>query len=107
MEQLLRLLDEKLADLLTIFFFSCIGFIIYLLAENDPIKKRMRGAFLGFFISIAFSYPTYLFVGGDNWWALSAISSVFAISGQFLPELIQSTFRKYATKKADKFTGGE
>lgn len=106
MEQLLKLLDDKIAEILTILFFSGIGFCIYLLADNEPIKKRMRGAFLGFFISAAFSYPTWLFVGGSKWWALAGISSVLTISGQFLPELIQSTFRKYAINKANGLNGG-
>ena len=107
MENLIKLLDEKIAEIITVIFFGAIGFCIYMLNTNEPIKKRMRGAFLGFFISMAFSYPTYLFVGSGNWWALAAISAVLAISGQFLPELITNTFKKYAIKKANDITGDE
>lgn len=106
MENLIDALKDKMGEIFTILFFSAISFIIYLLAQNnEPIKNRIRGAFLGFFISIAFSYPVFLVIGREQWWALASISSVLTISGQFLPELIQSTFRKYATKKANDFTG--
>ena len=105
MEQLFKILEEKLLDILTIIFFSGIGFSIYMLSKEHPIKARVKGAALGFFISIAFSYPVWLVVGNDKWWALAITSSVLTISGQFLPELIATTFRKYATNKASEYTG--
>lgn len=76
-----------------------------MLAPNtDTLKTRVRGAFLGFFISLIFSYPVFLIVGAGKIWTLIPIAATLTISGQFLPELIQSTFKKYATNKADKFT---
>lgn len=105
MEQLFKVLEEKLLDILTIIFFSGIGFSIYMLYKRDPIKSRLKGAALGFFISLAFSYPAWLVFGNDKWWALAGISSVLTISGQFLPELIEITFKKYATNKASNYTG--
>lgn len=103
MEGLLKVLEERIGDIVTIVFFSAIGFIIYMLApNNDTLRRRLRGAFLGFFVSIAASYPVFLAIGRDQWWALAAISSVLTISGQFLPELIQSTFKKYVKKLSKK-----
>lgn len=108
MEDLINTLQEKSNEIITILFFSAISFIIYLLAPNsEPLKQRLRGAFLGFFISMAFSYPAFLLIGNDKWWALAFISSVLTISGQFLPELIQSTFKKYAINVSKKYQGGE
>lgn len=94
-------------DILTMVFFSSIGFAIYMLSKEQPIKARIKGAALGFFISIAFSYPAWLVVGNDKWWALAGISSVLTISGQFLPELMTITFKKYATNKAANYTGDQ
>ncbi len=105
---MLSAIQDKINEIVTVLFFSAISFIIYLLApNNEPLKQRLRGAFLGFFISMAFSYPAYLLFGNDKWWALALTSSVLTISGQFLPELIQSTFKKYATNISKKYEGGE
>lgn len=102
MEQFLKALDDKIVDIITMLFFSGLGICIYLLNGQDSIKLKMRGAFLGFFISLSFSYPVYLFMGDGKWWVLAMVSSVLTISGQFLPDLITNAFRKYATKKASR-----
>jgi hypothetical protein len=105
MDDIIKVLHERIGDILTILFFSCVSFIIYMLAPNtETVRTRMRGAFLGFFISLAFSYPVYLIFGNDKWWALAMTSSVLTISGQFLPELIQSAFKKYVTTKVNNMT---
>lgn len=75
--------------------------------NNDSLLRRIRMAFLGFFISMGASMPIWLAIGKDKWWSLALIASVLTISGQFIPELIQSTLKKYATNKANKFTGDD
>lgn len=62
------------------------------------MKARIKGGILGFCISMAFAYPTYLFVGAEKWWALAALSSVLTFSGQFLPELITLAAQKFVKK---------
>lgn len=107
MEDLLKVLNEKLGDILTILLFSLIGFAIYMLAHDGPIKARIKGAALGFCISMAFSYPAYLVFGYGQWWVLAAIPSSLTIAGQFLPELIQVTLQKFAKNVSNKITEKE
>lgn len=104
MEGLLKIFEEKLGDILTILFFSAIGFAIYMLVHEGPIKARIKGAALGFCISMAFSYPAYLVFGYGQWWVLAALSSSLTIAGQFLPELIQVTLQKFAKNVSNKLT---
>lgn len=107
MEELIKAIDAKATELAIMLLSACLGFCIYMLNTNEKMKYRLRGGALGFFVSMAFSLPTYYFIGQNSLWALAAISAVFAISGQFLPELITSTVKKYATKKANDITGGD
>lgn len=104
MDSLLKILDEKIGDILTILLFSGLGFAIYMLFHDGPIKARVKGAALGFFISMAFSYPAFLVFGYGKWWALAFISTSLTIAGQFLPELIQATLQKFAKNVSDKIT---
>jgi hypothetical protein len=99
LENLIEQIHSRISEIVTIVFFSSISFVIYLLAKDEPVKKRLRGALLGFFISLAFSYPAFLFLGDGKWWALAAISSCLTISGQFIPEMIEDLFKKYVHKK--------
>jgi len=94
----ITVLEAKTGEIITIIFFSALGFCIYVLSQKGTLRQRLQGAALGFLISLAFSYPIYQTIGSDRWWALAMLSSILTISGQFLPELITLAFQRYAKK---------
>lgn len=102
MESLIKVLEERLGDIVTVVFFGALGFLVFMFSEDQEIKKRLKRGVSGFFISMTLAYPVWLGFGNGKWWALALISSVLAISGQFLPELITSTFKKFAKNTAKK-----
>jgi len=107
-EDLVKIINERIGEIVTILFFSCVGFIIYMFTPSETTTKaKLKGALLGFFISIGFTYPVWLVIGNDEWWSLAFTASVLTISGQFVPELLQISLPKYARKLVDKFLGGE
>lgn len=104
MKQILESLNAKSSDLAIMIVFSSLGFIVYVLSQEGTMKVRLKGAALGFFISMSFAYPVYSSIGADKWWALAAMSSILTICGQFLPELFTIAFRKFVKKYInDKF----
>lgn len=106
MNELLKVLEVKIGDILTVIFFGSLGFVVYMFSREEKIKDRLKKGAAGFFISMTFGYPMWIALGKGQWWALALIVSVLAISGQFLPELITATFKKYATNLSKKI-GGE
>lgn len=104
MVKVIAIFEKQMDVFITMLIFGCVGMAIYMLSSNEPPKKKVRSAFLGFFVAMAFSYPTYVFIGGGHLWALAAISSVYTICGQFLPEFLQSIAPKFVRKALkDKF----
>ena len=92
-------------ELIIIFLISLLSMVVYLLSENTPMKARVKLAFLGFFISMIVSLPTYYTIGFNNLWALVFISAIFTVCGQFLPELVQTLFKKFVKKQVSERFG--
>lgn len=78
---------------------------IYMLSEKDiPFKARLRLAFMGFLIAMLFSLPVYYGMNANSLLWLVCITSIFTICGQFLPELLQTLFKKFVKKQIkDRF----
>lgn len=106
MDGLLKVLEERIGDIVTVIVFGSLGFAVYMFSKEEKIKDRLKKGASGFFIAMTFGYPAWLALGNGKWWALALIVSILAISGQFLPELITATFKKYATNVSKKI-GGE
>lgn len=95
---LLEKLREHLDNIAIILIFSLMGMGIYALSSKEPPRLRAKNTFLGGLIAGSLSYPTWLYFGNDHVWALILITIGYTITGQFIPEFLQSVIPK-AVKK--------
>lgn len=95
---LLEKLREHLDNIAIILIFSLMGMGIYALSSKEPPRLRSKNTLLGGLIAGALSYPTWLYFGNGHVWALILITIGYCITGQFIPEFLQSVIPK-AVKK--------
>jgi len=105
LDKLIQILNEKTIEIVLVLVVTFFSFFIYLTSTNEPIKSRIRGGLQGAFIALVTAYPTWVYIGHDNLAGLVLITVILCTSGQFLPELIQMAFKKYATKWVKEKTG--
>ena len=94
----MQTIENHILVIICIFVFGIIGMGVFALSSDDTPKQKLKGAFLGFFVAVAFSYPTWVLVGQGQMWALMLITIVYTITGQFLPEFLQSIVPKITRK---------
>lgn len=95
---LLEKLKEHLDSIAIIVIFSLMGMGIYALSSKEPPGLMAKNTFLGGLIAGALSYPTWIYFGYGHMWALILITIGYTITGQFIPEFLQSVVPK-AVKK--------
>lgn len=105
MDKLAQILNEKILEMTLVLVVTFISFFIYLSSTTEPIKSRLRGGLQGALIALVLAIPTWTYIGHNNLAALVIITVILCTSGQFLPELIQMAFKKYATKWIKEKTG--
>jgi len=85
---------------------------VYFALSNEPKVKRAKYMIAGGLISLILAYPTWAGIGHhfsstgsiEVYW-LSPITFIYAVSGQFLPEMLQAMFPKLAKKLFKDKTG--
>lgn len=102
--QILKNIENHLEHIAVILVFSVLSMIAYALTSPEEPKKRIKSTFAGGFISGILSYPTwlgisYMMPSGELHVAwLIPITFVYTVSGQFIPEFLQSVTPKLAKK---------
>lgn len=96
---------EKLNDyaehILMIVVFAILGMGIYAFSSNEPPRLRAKNTILGGLIALALSYPTWVYFGQGHMWTLILITITYTITGQFIPDFLQTTIPKIAKRVAN------
>ena len=100
----LKNLENYIEHIVLIVVFSMLSMIAYALTSPEPPKTRTKSMFAGGVIAGILSYPTWLAIGSlttlgalpVGW--LIPITFVYTVSGQFIPEFLQSVVPKLIKK---------
>lgn len=97
-------LENYIEHIVLILVFSMLSMIAYALTSPEPPRTRTKSMFAGGVIAGILSYPTWLGIGymtpagqlAVGW--LIPITFVYTVSGQFIPEFLQSVVPKLIRK---------
>lgn len=106
--QILKTLESYAEHIILIIVFCILSMAAYALTSPEPPKSRTKSMFAGGVISAILSYPTWIFIGTltsqgviEVWW-LIPITFAYTVSGQFIPEFLQSVIPKLIKKLFNK-----
>ena len=100
--QIFKSLEHYLEYIVLITVFTVIGMAIYAFSSSEPPRLKMKNMVLGGLIAVALSYPTWYFIGRGEVIAMIPIVIIYTITGQFIPEFLQSVIPKLARKLFNK-----
>lgn len=83
---------------LMILVFSILSMIVYAVSSKEQPRQLIKSTIAGGVIACILSYPTWLWIGRDEIWLLIPITFVYTITGQFIPEFLQSIVPKFVKK---------
>ena len=92
-----------MSHILIIAVFSVISMIAYFATSDDPPKKRGKNMIAGAAIAWILSYPTWVGIGAALGIEIAAfwlipITFTYTVTGQFIPEFLQSVVPKAVRK---------
>lgn len=99
--QLLKHIEEYLSHILLIIGCTIVSMIIYSMSSDEEPKKRKKSTITGGLISVCLSYGTWAGIGHffsstgqiAVFW-MPFICFAYTVSGQFIPEMLQSLWPK-------------
>ena len=102
--QIFKNLEEHIEHIALMLLVTALSMIAYFLTSPQPPRERTKSAFAGGVIAGVLSYPTWALIGSMTpsghlhvgW--LTVIIFIYSVSGQFIPEFLQSVIPKLAKK---------
>lgn len=102
--QIFKNLEEHVEHIALVLLVTVLSMIAYFLTSPQPPRERTKSAFAGGVIAGVLSYPTWALIGSltpsghlhVGW--LTVIIFIYSVSGQFIPEFLQSVIPKLAKK---------
>ena len=102
--QIFKNLEEYIGHIALVLLVTALSMIAYFLTSPQPPRERTKSAFAGGVIAGVLSYPTWALIGSMTpsghlhvgW--LTVIIFIYSVSGQFIPEFLQSVIPKLAKK---------
>ena len=103
-EQIFKNLEEHIEHIALVLLVTALSMIAYFLTSPQPPRERTKSAFAGGVIAGVLSYQTWALIGSMTpsghlhvgW--LTVIIFIYSVSGQFIPEFLQSVIPKLAKK---------
>ena len=100
----LKNIEDYLEHIALIAVFAVLSMAAYALTSPEPPKTRIKSMLAGGVIAGVLSYPTWALIGSMTpsghlhvgW--LTVIIFIYSVSGQFIPEFLQSVIPKLAKK---------
>lgn len=105
MEELIKSIEKNFTVFFIIVVTSVFSMTVYALSSKEEIKQRVKSMFSGGIIACLLTYPTWLYLGAKEPVLLIPITFAYTITGQFLPEFLQSIVPKIVKKFFSKKVG--
>ena len=106
--QILKTLEDYAEHVILIIVFCILSMAAYALTSPEPPRSRTKSMFAGGVIASILSYPTWVGIGSMTSqglipvWCLIPITFAYTVSGQFIPEFLQSVIPKLVKKLFNK-----
>ena len=102
--QIFKNLEEHIEHIALVLATIVFSMIAYFLTSTQPPRERTKSTFAGGVIAGVLSYPTWSLIGSMTpsghlhvlW--LTVIIFIYSVSGQFIPEFLQSVIPKLAKR---------
>ena len=109
MEELIKSIERNFTVFFIIVVTSIFSMAVYALNSKEELKQKVKSTFSGGIIAILLSYPTWMYFKAyfpdASTYYLVVITFVYTITGQFIPEFLQSIVPKIAKKFYKQKTG--